>query len=95
MYRTYEEAYRVWEEEIMEADHRARQVAGSAAESLLRAQIAKDMADEQARVERIFGEIEEQFFAITSDNELVIQIAKDNDRTVTWWQALKEREGIT
>ena len=47
----------------------------------------------QSKVEETFKEIEAWFFTYDGDGNLILGDALPRDRIVTWWQALKKREG--
>ena len=73
--------------------------------TIAKVQLAKDMewedkngfikdAECQAKVERLFKEIEEHFFTFDGDGNLILCSEMDGVRKVNWWQALKKQEGI-
>ena len=76
-------AYAYNQAEGDEADRAFEGVRGIA-----KAQLAKDLQFEQARVERIFGRIEEKIILVTH----YAIFTRDNPNRLKDWQALKEEE---
>ena len=65
-------------------------------DAYLKAQLTKDLKFGQARVNRIFKEIEKHI-DLTEEGELIIAIGEDSHlttRTYEWWRVLKKQEGI-
>ena len=60
--------------------------------AIAKAQLAQDFTFEQARVERLFQEIEGMLFNLSGEGNLLLANNPTYNRMVNKWQALKERE---